>query len=119
MIRCEGVVYDYPDGTRALDGIDLEIRRGERVAIVGRNGSGKSTVVRHWNGLLRPTAGRVVVDERPTADRRVAELARIVGAEADRGLAVVAITHDAGFIDACLRRVVRVEAGRVVADGGR
>lgn len=79
MIRCEDLVYDYPDGPRALDGLDLEIRRGERVAIVGRNGSGKSTLVRQWNGLLRPTAGRVLVDDRPTADHRVAELARIVG----------------------------------------
>ena len=79
MIRCEGLVFDYPDGTRALDGIDLAIERSERVAIVGRNGSGKSTLVRHWNGLLRPTAGRVFVDGGETADRRVAELARIVG----------------------------------------
>jgi energy-coupling factor transport system ATP-binding protein len=79
MIRCEGLVFDYPDGTRALDGIDLEIAAGERVAIVGQNGSGKSTLVRHWNGLLRPTAGTVAIDGRPSSDRRVAELARIVG----------------------------------------
>jgi energy-coupling factor transport system ATP-binding protein len=79
VIRCEGLVFDYPDGTRALDGLDLAIERGERVAITGRNGSGKSTLVRHWNGLLRPTAGRVLVDGAPAADRRVAELARIVG----------------------------------------
>ena len=79
MIRCEGLVFDYPDGTRALDGLDLSIEAGERVAISGRNGSGKSTLVRHWNGLLRPSAGRVLVDGLPTAGRRVAELARIVG----------------------------------------
>lgn len=79
MIRCEGLVFEYPDGTRALDGIDLTIERGVRVAIAGRNGSGKSTLVRHWNGLLRPTAGRVLVDGTETANRRVAELARIVG----------------------------------------
>jgi energy-coupling factor transport system ATP-binding protein len=79
VIGCDGLVFDYPDGTRALDGIDLAIERGERVAIVGRNGAGKSTLVRHWNGLLRPTAGRVFVDGGETADRRVAELARIVG----------------------------------------
>ncbi len=41
MIRCEGLTFDYPDGTPALDGIDLEIGAGERVAITGRNGSGK------------------------------------------------------------------------------
>ncbi len=79
MIRCEGLVYEYPDGTRALDGLDLSIERGERVGIVGRNGSGKSTLVRHWNGLLRPTAGRVLIDGHPTEGRRVAELARLVG----------------------------------------
>ncbi|MEO5704960.1 MAG: ABC transporter ATP-binding protein [Candidatus Limnocylindrales bacterium] len=79
MIRCEGLVHAYPDGTRALDGLDLSIERGERVAIVGRNGSGKSTLVRHWNGLLRPTAGRVLIDGVPTEGRRVAELARVVG----------------------------------------
>ncbi|HUG30743.1 MAG TPA: ABC transporter ATP-binding protein [Candidatus Limnocylindria bacterium] len=78
MIRCEGLVFEYADGTRALDGLDLAIKPGERVAIVGRNGSGKSTLVRHWNGLLRPTAGRVLVGGAPTAGRRVAEIARTV-----------------------------------------
>ncbi|MEA2674483.1 MAG: energy-coupling factor transport system ATP-binding protein [Chloroflexota bacterium] len=79
MIRCEGLAYTYPDATLALDGIDLSIEAGERVAIVGRNGSGKSTLIRLWNGLLRPTAGRVLIDGRPTDGRHVAELARTVG----------------------------------------
>lgn len=79
MILCEGLRFTYPDGTPALDGIDLAIDAGGRVAIVGRNGSGKSTLVHHWNGLLRPTAGRVLVDGRSTEGRRVAELARVVG----------------------------------------
>lgn len=79
MIRCEGVSFDYPDSTRALDGIDLEIAAGSRVAITGRNGSGKSTLARLWNGLLRPTAGKILIDGRPTTGRRVAELARVVG----------------------------------------
>ena len=78
MIQCEGLVYAYPDGTRALDGLDLTIERGERVAIVGRNGSGKSTLVRTWNGLLRATAGQLLLVGVPTANRRVAELARVV-----------------------------------------
>jgi energy-coupling factor transporter ATP-binding protein EcfA2 len=79
MIRCEALTFAYPDGTRALDGLDLEIRAGERVAITGRNGSGKSTLVRHWNGLLRPSAGWVLIDGATTDRRRVAELAAIVG----------------------------------------
>ena len=79
MIRCERLVHVYPGGTQALAGVDLEIRAGERVAIVGQNGSGKSTLVLHWNGLLRPTTGRVLIDGQPAAGRRVAQLARIVG----------------------------------------
>jgi energy-coupling factor transport system ATP-binding protein len=79
VIQCVALDYAYPDGTPALDGLDLSIERGERVAIVGRNGSGKSTLVRHWNGLLRPTAGRVLLGGQPTEGRRVAELARVVG----------------------------------------
>jgi energy-coupling factor transport system ATP-binding protein len=79
IVRCDGVEFDYPDGTRALDGIDLEIRAGERVAIVGRNGSGKTTLVRLWNGLLRPIAGSVEVGGHQTTARHVAALAREVG----------------------------------------
>lgn len=79
MIRSDGLVFAYPDGTRALDGVDLSIERGERIAITGRNGSGKSTLVRHFNGLLRPTSGRVLIDGEPANGRRVAELARVVG----------------------------------------
>lgn len=79
MIRCEGLVFEYEDGTRALDGLDLAIEPGERVAIVGRNGSGKSTLVRHWNGLLRPNGGRVRIAGAPIEGRRVAKLARTVG----------------------------------------
>jgi energy-coupling factor transport system ATP-binding protein len=79
MIRCERLTFDYPDGTQALDGLDLVIQGGERVAITGRNGSGKSTLVRHWNGLLRPMAGQVLLDGAATDGRRVADLARIVG----------------------------------------
>jgi energy-coupling factor transport system ATP-binding protein len=79
MIRCRGLTFTYPNGTQALDGVDLAIDAGERVAIVGQNGSGKSTLVRHWNGLLRPTAGEVEIDGRSAAGQRVPALAHTVG----------------------------------------
>ena len=79
MIEVRGLVHVYPDGTRAVDGVDLSIADGERMAIIGQNGSGKSTLVRHLNGLLRPTAGEILIDGRPTADDRVAALAARVG----------------------------------------
>jgi len=78
-IRVAGLVHVYPEGTRALDGVDLAIATGELVAIVGQNGSGKSTLVRHLNGLLRPTAGTVEILGAEAAGLRVAALAARVG----------------------------------------
>lgn len=60
-ILVEGLYHQYPDGVQALRGVDLQVRRGERVAVVGPNGAGKSTLLRHLNGLLQPTDGRVAV----------------------------------------------------------
>ena len=79
VLETQALVHVYPDGTRAVDGVDLVVRRGERVAIIGQNGSGKTTLVRHFNGLLRPTEGRVLVDGADAATRRVATLAASVG----------------------------------------
>ncbi len=79
ILETQALVHVYPGGTRAVDGVDLAIRRGERVAIIGQNGSGKTTLVRHFNGLLRPTRGRVLVDGADAAGRRVAALAASVG----------------------------------------
>ncbi len=79
MIELAGLVHVYPDGTRALDGVDLAVGPGETLAIIGQNGSGKSTLVRHLNGLLRPTAGAVRIDGRDITGVRVARLARDVG----------------------------------------
>jgi len=78
-LACESVGFVYPDGTQALEAVDLAVAPGARVALVGQNGSGKSTLVRHFNGLLRATRGRVMVDGREVGVRHVAELARLVG----------------------------------------
>ena len=55
-------------GKVALDGISLDIDKGSFVAVVGMNGSGKSTLAKCLNGLLAPTAGRVIVDGFDTAE---------------------------------------------------
>ena len=78
-LTLDGVGFVYPDGTRALQGVDLTIGPGECVAVVGQNGSGKSTMVRHLDGLLRPTEGRVLHDGEDIAGVRVAALAARVG----------------------------------------
>jgi energy-coupling factor transport system ATP-binding protein len=78
-LAVEGLGFVYPDGTRALEGVDLTIQPGASVAIVGQNGSGKSTLVRHLNGLLRPTEGRVLQDGEDVVGLRTAALAARVG----------------------------------------
>ncbi|GAG79140.1 unnamed protein product, partial [marine sediment metagenome] len=79
MIVTDNLHYLYPDGTHALNGIDLEIKRGESIAIMGKNGAGKSTLLQHFIGLLCPTQGHVLIDGNNTQQMSVAELAEFVG----------------------------------------
>lgn len=61
----EDIDYNYPEGTAALSGINLELRRGEMTALVGPSGAGKTTLAFLLAGLLTPTRGRLVVDGDP------------------------------------------------------
>jgi energy-coupling factor transport system ATP-binding protein len=99
-LRTRNLRFAYPDGTRALDGVDLAIGAGERVALVGQNGSGKSTLVRHFNGLLRASEGIVEVGGEPVADRHVADLARLVGIafqDPDRQIFAASVAAEVAF----------------------
>lgn len=62
IVRASGLRAAHPGGPQVLDGIDLEVARGEVVALVGANGAGKSTLLRTLVGLVPATAGEVVVD---------------------------------------------------------
>jgi energy-coupling factor transport system ATP-binding protein len=79
MIKVEDVYFTYPNGVEALKGVSLEIQDGEFVAVMGQNGAGKTTLVKHVNGLLKPTKGRVLVDDTDTTKVSVATLAKKVG----------------------------------------
>ena len=63
MIRVRGLRQDYAGGTRALDGVDLDVAPGEFVALIGPSGAGKSTLLRCLNGLVIPTAGEVRIGD--------------------------------------------------------
>ena len=79
MIEAKNVHYSYPSNVEALKGVSLTIKDGEFIAIMGENGAGKSTFVKHFNGLLKPTSGTVLVDGVETTKTSVASLARNVG----------------------------------------
>jgi energy-coupling factor transport system ATP-binding protein len=80
IIEVEGLSYSYPlSEEKALRGIDLRIQEGEFVALLGQNGSGKTTLAKHFNGLLKPSAGRIEVSGQPIKDYSHKALAQKVG----------------------------------------
>lgn len=79
MIEFRDVHASYDGAAPILKGVSFTIRDGEFVAFVGTNGAGKSTTMRLMNGLLKPDAGQVLIDDVPTSDLRTSELARRVG----------------------------------------
>ena len=66
VIKTENLTYVYGEGTPfrkvAVDNVDLSIDEGEFIGVIGHTGSGKSTLIQHFNGLLEPTSGSVYVD---------------------------------------------------------
>jgi phosphonate transport system ATP-binding protein len=62
IVSIKDLVMTYPSGTRALDGVSLDIGRGEFVVLIGLSGSGKSTLLRCINRLVDPTSGVIVFD---------------------------------------------------------
>jgi cobalt/nickel transport system ATP-binding protein len=78
-LQIKGLRFAYPDGRDALDGVDLQVEPGERVAVLGPNGAGKTTLALHLNGILRPSAGEVVVGGLAVNRANLREIRRRVG----------------------------------------
>ena len=66
VIKTENLSHVYSEGTpfvkTAIENINLEIEEGEMVGVIGHTGSGKSTLIQHFNGLLQPTSGKIFID---------------------------------------------------------
>jgi putative ABC transport system ATP-binding protein len=80
FVRLEGVSKSYgagPNRLQVLDGVDLELRRGETTSLIGRSGSGKSTLISLIAGLMRPDAGRIQVGGQRTDELDEAGRARL------------------------------------------
>lgn len=78
-IEIKNASFTYPNGFVAVENISITIEDGERVAIVGQNGAGKTTMVKMMNGLNRPSRGDVIIDGANTRDKTTAFIARTVG----------------------------------------
>jgi energy-coupling factor transport system ATP-binding protein len=79
LVRFENVTFGYESEVEILHGINLQINRGDVIAVLGPNGAGKTTFVKHAIGLLKPKSGKVFVGERDTNEASVAEIASMLG----------------------------------------
>ena len=110
IIKAANLVFDYirrdeedkvEEVNRAIDHVDVEIEKGSFVAVLGHNGSGKSTFAKHINGILIPTEGTVWVSEMDTADDdllwEVRKTAGIVFQNPDNQIIGNVVEEDVGF----------------------
>lgn len=75
VIKTENLTFTYSEGTpfekTAVNNVNIEIDEGEFVGIIGHTGSGKSTLIQHLNGLMKPTSGKVFIDGENIWDKKV------------------------------------------------
>ncbi|MEN3047429.1 MAG: ABC transporter ATP-binding protein [Candidatus Caldarchaeales archaeon] len=79
MLEAVGVRYEYPSGKVALDGVDVQVKGGEVLALMGSNGAGKTTLMKVLVGLLKPKSGKVLLDGREVHSMPTKEVSRMVG----------------------------------------
>ena len=102
-VRVSDLHYAYPDGNRALNGVNLTIASKERVALLGPNGAGKTTLVMHLNGILSPTSGAISIADftldssNKEITKRVRELVGIVFQDPDDQLFMPTVYEDVAF----------------------
>ncbi|HHU77292.1 MAG: energy-coupling factor transporter ATPase [Caldicoprobacterales bacterium] len=105
IIQIKDVYYRYAgnegEETTALDGVSLDIRKGEFVAVIGHNGSGKSTLAKHINGLMLPMSGQVIVKGMDTRDENliwdIRQVAGMVFQNPDNQLVATIVEEDVAF----------------------
>lgn len=99
IVEVRNLHYTYEDGTAALKGIDFDLEDGATVALLGGNGSGKTTFVHHLNGILRGS-GSVVIDGLPITDKNLREIRQRVGLvfqDSDNQLFMPSVIEDVAF----------------------
>lgn len=79
VIKTESLHYKYQDGNEVLKNINLLVKSGEFLSIIGHNGGGKTTLAKHFNGLLLPSEGNVFIKGKNTREISLKELSQLVG----------------------------------------
>jgi len=79
LVQFRNVSFGYESDQEVLHGINLEINEGDVIAILGPNGTGKTTLVKHAIGLLKPRSGQVLVEGKDTREISVAQIASTLG----------------------------------------
>ncbi|WP_457612463.1 ATP-binding cassette domain-containing protein [Methanocaldococcus sp.] len=81
ILETKDLYFSYPDGTEVLKGINFKAKKGEMIALLGPNGVGKTTLFLHFNGILRPTKGEVLLKGKPIRydKKSLLEVRRTVG----------------------------------------
>ena len=106
MIECRNLIFKYTAGENqeekiAINDVNLQIKEGEFIAILGHNGSGKSTMAKHMNALLIPTEGKMLVNKMDTSDMNnlwnIRETAGMVLQNPDNQLVATIVEEDVAF----------------------
>ena len=107
MIEAKGLVHEYSrrdengeitEIKRALDGVDIQVKAGDFIAVLGANGSGKSTFAKHLNALLIPTEGTLFVNGMDTSDyNKIRQTAGMVFQNPDNQIISNVVEEDVGF----------------------
>ncbi|MBW9220147.1 ATP-binding cassette domain-containing protein [Methanothermococcus sp. SCGC AD-155-N22] len=102
ILEARNIYYKYPDGTLALKGVNFKVKRGEMVALLGPNGAGKSTLFLHFNGILKPHKGEILIKGKPIKydSRSLLEVRKTVGIvfqNADDQLFAPTVMEDVAF----------------------
>ncbi|MDR4498014.1 MAG: ATP-binding cassette domain-containing protein [Candidatus Scalindua sp.] len=79
ILKVKELKHQYPDGTSALKGVNIDVFQGEFIAILGANGSGKTTLLKHLNGLLQPESGSIFLDNRELSKYKPSEVFKKIG----------------------------------------
>jgi len=79
LVSVRDLVYEYGGGKRAIDGLSLDVYKGDFVALIGQNGAGKTTLAKHFNSILKPSSGSVRVCGIDAAKSEPEDLSRHIG----------------------------------------